>query len=209
MSTSYPVKLAVDYPDRELNRISTFFRIFAAIPILFLLGAVSSSSFSSSNGSNTATVAVGAGGLLVFGPFLMILFRLKYPRWWFDWNLELMRFMLRVGIYLALMDDNYPSTDNEQAVHLDIKYPNATEELNRWLPLVKWFFAIPHYFVLVFLNIASVVVVIIAWFNILFTGHYPKSLFDFMVKVVRWNTYVINYAFILTTDKYPPFSFSD
>jgi hypothetical protein len=54
---------------------------------------------------------VGAGGLLFFGPLLMILFRQKYPRWWFDWNLELQRFSNRVWIYLALMDDRYPATD--------------------------------------------------------------------------------------------------
>jgi hypothetical protein len=135
----------------------------------------------------------------------MIVFRQKYPRWWFDWNLELLRFTNRVGVYLALMDDHYPATDEQQAVYLDYPYPDAQRDLNRWLPLVKWFLAIPHYVVLFFLGIAAVVVVIVAWFAILFTGRYPKEMFDFVESVIRWNNRVIGYAFVLVTDEYPPF----
>jgi hypothetical protein len=119
---------------------------------------------------NGQTAAAAAGGLLVFGPLLMILFRQKYPRWWFDFNLQLTRFSTRVSSYLALMSDRYPSTDEEQSVHLDLEYPNVKQDLNRWLPLVKWLLAIPHYIVLFFLVVASVFVVIIAWFAILLTG---------------------------------------
>jgi hypothetical protein len=136
----------------------------------------------------------------------MILFRQKYPRWWFDWNLELQRFTNRVVVYLALMDDEYPSTDDHQAVHLDYRYPDASRELNRWLPLVKWLLAIPHLIVLLFLWAAAVVVVIIAWFAILFTGRYPRGMFDFVEGVLRWSQRVIAYAFLLVTDVYPPFS---
>jgi hypothetical protein len=136
---------------------------------------------------------------------LMILFRQKYPRWWFDWNLQFLRFSNRISVYLALLDDRYPSTDEEQSVHLDFPYPDAPQ-LNRWLPLVKWFLAIPHYFVLFFLGIAALVVVIVAWFVILFTGQYPRGLFDFVVGVIRWSNRVTGYAFILVTDQYPPFS---
>ena len=149
---------------------------------------------------------IGAGGLLFLGPLLMILFRRKYPRWWFDWNLELQRFTSRVVVYLALMDDRYPSTDDQQAVHLDYRYPDASRELNRWLPLVKWLLVIPHLIVLLFLWAAAVVVVIIAWFAILFTGRYPRGMFDFVEGVLRWGQRVIAYAFLLVTDKYPPFS---
>jgi Domain of unknown function (DUF4389) len=136
----------------------------------------------------------------------MILFRRKYPRWWFDWNLELQRFTSRVVVYLALMDDRYPSTDEQQAVHLDYRYPDASRELNRWLPLVKWLLVIPHLIVLAFLWAAAVVVVIIAWFAILFTGRYPRGMFDFVEGVLRWGQRVIAYGFLLVTDKYPPFS---
>jgi hypothetical protein len=150
----------------------------------------------------------GAGGILFLGPLLMILFRQKYPRWWFDWNLELQRFTNRVGVYFALMDDKYPSTDEHQAVTLDYVYPDATRDLNRWLPLVKWLLAIPHYFVLFFLWIAAFFVVIVAWFAILFTGRYPRGLFDFVEGVIRWENRVVGYAITLVTDRYPPFSLS-
>jgi hypothetical protein len=200
----YPVQFSVDYPDRPLNRLTTAFRILVAIPILIVLGTVSgSTSTAGSNGSRFALS--GAGGLLVLGPLLMILFRQKYPRWWFDWNLELQRFTNRVVIYLALMDDRYPATDQQQAVHLDYVYPDAARDLNRWLPLVKWLLAIPHYIVLFFLWIAAFVVVIIAWFVILFTGRYPRGMFDFVEGVLRWGQRVVAYAFLLVTDAYPPF----
>ena len=200
----YPVRLSVDYPDRDLNRLSTFFRLFAAIPILIVLGAVNGGTWQWSSESG-AYVAAGTGGLLFLGPLLMILFRQKYPRWWFDWNLELQRFGTRVSAYLALMDDRYPSTDEHQGVHLDYEYPDAATELNRWLPLVKWFLAIPHYVVLVLLDIAAFVVVIVAWFAILFTGRYPRGMFEFVEAVIRWHNRVLGYALVLVTDRYPPF----
>jgi hypothetical protein len=103
------------------------------------------------------------------------------------------------------MDDRYPSTDDHQTVHLDYIYPDAARDLNRWLPLVKWLLAIPHYIVLFFLEIAAVVMVIVAWFIILFTGRYPRGAFDFVEGVFRWHIRVIAYALTLVTDRYPPF----
>lgn len=206
---SHPVQLSIDYPDRALNRLTTFFRIFVAIPILVVIGAVSGSgTFTMEAGGEGGEVVAGAGGLLFLGPLLMILFRQKYPRWWFDWNLELQRFTNRVGAFVALMDDRYPSTDDHQSVRLDYPYPDAERDLNRWLPLVKWLLAIPHYIVLVFLGLAAVVAVIIAWFAILFTGRYPRGLFDFVEGVIRWHNRVVAYAFVLVTDEYPPFRLS-
>lgn len=204
----YPVQFSVDYPDRPLDRLTTFFRLFMVIPIAIVLGAVDGGAWQwTSNGRATA-VAAGAGGLLFFAPLLMIVFRQKYPRWWFDWNLELQRFSTRVGAYLALMDDRYPSTTDHQSVHLDYTYPDVERELNRWLPLIKWFLAIPHYIVLFFLHVALIVVVILAWFAILFTGHYPRSLFEFVEGVIRWDNRVLAYAFVMVTDQYPPFRLS-
>lgn len=215
MQPPYPVTFAVDYPERPLDRVTTFFRLFAAIPIMILLGAVSGSTWQYTTqdrldaAGSTGTLAIaGAGGVLFLGPLLMILFRQKYPRWWFDWNLELQRFANRVGVYLALMDDRYPSTDDHQAVHLDYTFPDVERDLNRWLPLVKWLLAIPHYIVLAFLSIAAFVAVIIAWFAILFTGNYPRGLFDFVAGVFRWSNRVTGYAFTLVTDQYPPFRLS-
>ena len=203
---TYPVRFSVDYPDRALNRVTTGFRIFVAIPILIVLGAVSGETWQWSYGRGSTAVAAGAGGLLFFAPLLMILFRRKYPRWWFDWNLELQRFSNRVGAYLALMDDRYPSSTDGQSVHLEYDYPDAARDLNRWLPLVKWFLAIPHYIVLIFLDIAAVIVLIVAWFAILFTGRYPRGIFNFVEGVIRWHNRVLGYALTLVTDRYPPFS---
>jgi hypothetical protein len=199
----YPVQFDVEYPDRELNRLTTGFRIIVTIPILIVAAALDHE-WGAGWGADSK-MAAGSGGVLFLAPLLMIVFRQKYPRWWYDWNLELLRFTNRIGAYLALMDDRYPSTDERQAVSLDFPYPDAKQGLNRWLPLVKWLLAIPHYILLVFLTIAAVVAVIIAWFAILFTGRYPRGLFDFVLGVLRWGNRVVAYAFVLVTDEYPPF----
>ena len=190
----YPLTFSVDYPDRELNRVTTGFRLILAIPLLLLLALFSQGHPASA-------------GLLLFLPVLALLvLRHKYPRWWFDFNLQITRLEARIYSYVFLLRDEYPSVDEEQAVRLDIVSPDAKNELNRWLPLVKWLLAIPHYIVLVFLYIAVAVVVIIAWFAILFTGRYPRGMFDFVVGVLRWTFRVTAYAFLLVTDRYPPFS---
>jgi hypothetical protein len=205
-AATHPVSFGVEYPDRDLNRLTTAFRIFTVIPIAIVLASIAgySTEWTDTSGTST-TVAVGGTGLLAIPPLLMILFREKYPRWWFDWNLELLRFTNRVGIYFALMDDRYPSTDERQAVALDFPYPDAQRDLNRWLPLVKWLLAIPHYIVLAVLYLLALFAVIAAWFAILFTGRYPRALFNFVEGVIRWHNRVVGYAFIMVTDKYPPF----
>ncbi len=207
-STAYPVSLSIDYPDRNLNRLTTFFRIFTAIPIGIILWLLNGAN-SQWDGGGGWSWQYATAGLVVLPIVLMLLFRQKYPRWWFDWNVALVKFSTRVEAYLALLRDEYPSTDEDQAVHIEIPYPDAKNELNRWLPLVKWFLAIPHYIVLFVLGIAAIVSIVIAWFAILFTGRYPKGLFDFVVGVFRWCLRVAAYAFLLTTDRYPPFALSD
>jgi uncharacterized protein DUF4389 len=205
MVSSYPVQFDVDFPSRPLDRLSTAFRFIVAIPIVIVLTMLSGEAFRDGNHERNSLVI---GGAAVFLPLvLMIVFRQKYPRWWFDWNLNLLRFSSRVTAYLALLDDRYPSTDEDQAVHLDFPYPDA-RQLNRWLPLVKWLLAIPHYVVLLFLGLAAVIAVIAAWFAILFTATYPRGLFDFVVGVLRWSNRVNGYAFALVTDQYPPFRLS-
>ncbi len=204
MSTQYPLTLTIDYPDRRLGRLSSAFRVFTVIPIAIVLGAIGG--FNASWGANghAYSIAIGGVGLLFLPTLLMLLFRRRYPRWWFDWNVQLMRFATRVGAYLALMDDRYPSTEDEQAVHLDVAYPDAAS-LNRWLPLVKWLLAIPHYIVLFFIDIGAIFVLIAAWFAILFTGRYPRSLFNYVEGAIRWHSRVLAYALLLATDHYPPF----
>ena len=205
----YPARLEIDYPER-VSRLKTLFRIILVIPIAIVVGLVSGS-FA---GVDTATDAgndlvqglAATGGVLFLATLLMLLFRRKYPRWWFNWNLELARFTTRVSAYLSLLRDEYPSTDEEQAIHLDLDYPDASQDLNRFLPIVKWILAIPHYIVLAILIVAATVVTVIAWIVIIITGRYPRGMFDFVVGVYRWSLRVEAYAFLLITDRYPPFS---
>jgi hypothetical protein len=202
---TYPVGFSVEYPDRPLNRLTTAFRVFTVIPISVVMASIVGYTNTYEASGESATVVVGGTGLLFLPPLLLILFRQKYPRWWFDWNLELLRFTNRICAYFALMSDRYPSTDEQQYVALEMPYPDARTGLNRWLPLIKWFMAIPHYIVLLFLYLGAVFVVIFAWFAILFTGRYPRGLFDYIEGVLRWHNRVVAYAFILVTDEYPPF----
>ncbi|MFB6291305.1 MAG: DUF4389 domain-containing protein [Candidatus Bipolaricaulia bacterium] len=214
-SREKPTRLEIDYPDRELDRVTTFFRPIVAIPILIILGTLSggpvfweSVPWDWGWFSHLEWQETGAAAFVVVPTALMIIFRSKYPRWWFDWNLQLAKFGARVFSYMALLTDVYPSTDDEQGVHLDLHYPEVSEELTSWKPLVKWFLAIPHYFVLFFLNTATTMVIILAWFAILFTGRYPRELFKFVVNVFHWNLRVLAYVFLLITDKYPSFTFN-
>jgi hypothetical protein len=203
---NYPLTFSVDYPDRSLDRLTTAFRIFWIIPIAILAGTLEGGSYGASGGGQSVRYVGGGVGVLVIPVLLMLLFRKKYPRWWYDWNLQLARFSNRIAVYFALMDDHYPSTDEEQSVRLHFLYPDAERDLSRGLPLVKWLLAIPHYIVLFFLTIGGIFAAIFAWFAILFTGRYPRSLFDFIEGVIRWHNRVGAYAFLLITDRYPPFS---
>ncbi len=202
-NTDYPVSLSIDYPEGERNRLTTFFRLFMVIPILVILALLNPEGMS--GGDSDWEFSYAYGGLVFLPLLLMILFRRKYPQWWFDWNLAMVKFSTRVNTYCALLRDEYPSTDEEQAVHIQIAYPDVQQDLNRWLPLVKWLLAIPHYIVLFFLSIVAFIVVILAWFAILFTGRFPREWFDLVVGVERWSLRVAAYAFLLTTDEYPPF----
>jgi uncharacterized membrane protein len=200
---TYPARLNVDFPDRALDRMATFLRLLYALPVVILLSFIGGVALG--DAGDGGRMGAVAGGVLVVPVLLMVVFRQKYPRWWFDFNLQLTRFSTRVMSYLALMSDRYPSTDEEQSVHLDLDYPNVKQDLNRWLPLVKWFLAIPHYVVLLFLGVAAFFAVIFAWFAILFTGRYPRGIFEFVEGVFRWSLRVEAYAFLLVTDRYPPF----
>ena len=204
-TATYPVNLNVDYPEGPRNRTTVFFRLILAIPVLVLLELFVQYSSTSSTVFPGAQTATALGGFIFLPTLLLLLFRHRYPRWWFDFNVQLLAFVNRVGIYVYLLRDEYPSTEDRQALNLRVVYPDAKQELSRGLPLVKWLLAIPHYVVLFFLGIGLVVVTLIAWFAILFTGRYPRGLFDYTVGVMRWSTRVTCYAILLTTDKYPPF----
>jgi len=189
--SNYPIQFTVDYP-KKLSRLSTFFRIILTIPIFILY-----------------YLLIYVNSLVLLPTLLMILFKRKYPKWWFDWNVALLKFANRICVYFSLLRDEYPSTDEDQTIHLKIPYPNVKKDLNRWLPLVKWILVIPHYIILTILSIVSLFVIIIAFFSILITGTYPRSLFNFVVGVMRWSNRVMGYACLLVTDRYPPFGLSE
>jgi hypothetical protein len=206
--TPYAARLTIDYPIK-LDRMTTLLRAIWILPIAIVLGLLTASG-NQTMVSAGGQQAAGAGGGLLAGlavaTALMIAVRVRYPRWWFDFARELTRFGARIGAYLALLTDRYPSTVEEQSVHLDVDYPDVERDLNRWLPLVKWLLAIPHYVILVFLSIGAVLAIVVAWFAILITGRYPQPLFNYVVGVSRWSLRVSAYAFLLVTDRYPPFS---
>jgi len=208
--SDYPARLEVDYPEQH-DRVTTFFRVFMIIPMAILMTVLTSGATQRVYDSSGQLIRSSSGGIaggLFAATVLMIVFRQRYPRWWFDFALELARFGTRVGAYLLLLTDQNPSTVEEQSVHLHIDYPDVERDLNRWLPLVKWLLAIPHVIVLFVLSIGAFFAVVIAWFAILFTGQYPRGLFDFVVGVARWWLRVQAYASLLVTDRYPPFSFT-
>jgi hypothetical protein len=183
----YPINLKIEYPETS-NKATALIRLVLIIPIILILALISSS-------SEALSLAV----------VLLILFREKYPKWWFDWIVGINKFAYRIVAYGLLMRDEYPSTDDDQAVQVDIPYPDVKKDLNRWMPLVKWILVIPHLIVLLFIFIAVVVCSVFAWFAILFTGRYPKDIFNFVEGFLRWSLRVNAYAFILITDEYPPF----
>ena len=205
---AYPARLRIDYPEQAQDRVKALFRLILAIPIVVLLGVLIGGG-GGEESDEFLVVVVSSGGVIVVPVLLMILFRRKYPRWWFDWNLELTGFFYRVTAYLLLLREEYPSTDEEQAVRVELDYPEVERDLNRWLPLVKWLLAIPHYVVLIVLATMVVAITVIAWFAILVTGRYPRELFTLVVGWSRWALRVSAYAFLLTTDRYPPFSFEE
>ena len=199
--SSFPyAKLSIPHSPTS-NRLTAFFRIFCALPVMVLLVLLS--------GFHTKDVSWAAPGTLVLPTLLVILFRKKYPQWWFDWNVALTKFSMRVMAYLLLLRDEYPALSEEQSVIVELMYPDASKDLSRGMPLVKWFLAIPHLTILAFLCIAAILVSIIAWFAILFTGRYPAKIHEFVVGVARWGLRVNAYAFLLITDEYPPFTLSE
>lgn len=194
---SYPcAALSIPCPSSS-DRLTAFFRIFCVVPVLILFVLLV-------GGHAGKGVSVG-GGFLFLSIMLVIVFRKKYPKIWFDWIYYLSRFSARIFSYLFLLRDEYPAIEDEQFVKLELQYPNVATELHRGMPLVKWFLAIPHYIVLAMLLIAVICVTIIAWFSIVFTGKYPAAMHKFVVAVFRWCLRVNAYAFLLLTDKYPPF----
>lgn len=204
-ANDYPMDLQIDFPEGEQNRLTTFFRLAMMIPIAIVIGSIGATWVATPRGAEYVSAGIS---LLTVPVALMLIFREKYPRWWFDFNHQLLAFSNRVSAYFLLLSDKYPSTDEEQYVHVTLEYPNVDTELNRFMPLVKWLLVIPHIIALFFLGIGAFFATLYAWFAILFTGNYPRDIFDFVVGYMRWWNRVLAYAVLLTTDRYPPFRLS-
>jgi hypothetical protein len=188
-AADYPARFDVEYPER-LSRWKIFVKWLLAIPhfiIVYLLQIV--------------------GSVMVFIAFFAILFTKKWPRGMFDFMVQIQRWSLNTVVYaLTLQRDEYPPFSGdagEYPVRLEVDYD---DNLSRWQIFFKWWlFVLPHVFILFFLIIAAFVVVVIAFFAILFTGRYPRGMFDFVTGVLRWTVRVNAYGQWLMTDRYPPF----
>ena len=189
-AAAYPITFEVEYPER-LSRWLIFVKWLLAIPhviIISLFGYLIE--------------------LTTFISWFAILFTGRYPRALFDLALLYWGWNSRVTSYLVLLRDEYPPFGEDAAgeypVHVDIPYP---ERLSRLLIFVKWLLVIPHIIILALLSAVALAVYVIGWFAILFTGQFPRSMFDFLVGVGRWNLRVSAYV-MLMRDEYPPFSLS-
>ena len=183
----YPVKLNIDYSESS-NRLTAIFRLILVIPIVFILALISTY-------AEALSLAIA----------MMILFKEKYPKWWFEWHIGITKLTYRIAAYVFLMRDEYPSTDHDQSVQIDVPYPDVKNDLKRWMPLVKWFLVIPHIIALIFIFIGVLICTVFSLIVILFTGRYPKGIFDFAEGFFRWTLRVSAFALLLTTDEYPPF----
>jgi hypothetical protein len=201
---NYPAQLSIKYNNKS-NRVTVFFRLFLVLPILIifilLLGLLVQD-----NDSNAVQIG---GGFLFFPIMLMIVFRQKYPKWWFDWVYELTKFVNRVSAYMMLLTDKYPSTDEEQDVEVSLEYPNVKEDLNRYLPLIKWLLAIPHLLIMIIFLVLWLLLSPIVWLIVLIMGKMPEKLFNFLVGFLRYVLRVGAYSILLITDKYPSFNWEE
>jgi hypothetical protein len=200
---SYPVSFEAEYPE-QLGRLSSAFRIILYIPVAIFLALVGGQAFSYSDFGDVTSITLAGGGGIVLAIWAAVLVRQYIPHWLFDFQVALMRFQARAYGYLALLTDRFPAFEGEYPINFEVSYP---DRLNRWkVAIWKIITSIPHIIILIFLYVAALVVVMIAWFAILFTGRYPQGLHTFVAGVFRWSFRVQAYIYSLT-DEYPPFSF--
>jgi hypothetical protein len=205
IADAYPVTLAVDYPEQQ-SRWKTLLRLFLAIPVLLFFVVLGGGFWTPQwPGGRPATYSVGAAGAVVLAMWITIVLRARIPHWLFDFEVALLRWEIRACSYFALLTDTYPPFEGDYPVQFEVQYP---KRLTRWKVLIwKAITSIPHMIILLFLSIGALFVVIAAWFAILFTGRFPRSLHSYVAGVMRWGARVEAY-FLSLTDEYPPFSLS-
>lgn len=195
-SPTNSVEITVDADLGPRKRLSVFFRPLLLLPVVILLSLLGGSSLSDdSSWGSTVFLALA----------LIVIFTGTYPTWLLTFIHGLQAFELKIGAYALLLRDEYPSLADRPFAQ--VLYPNIEggARLKRFMPLVKWFLAIPHYVVLLLTGIAVFLLTVLAWFSILFTGRYPTSFLPFVVGWLKYYNRVVGYAFTLVTDQYPQF----
>jgi len=197
---SQQIETQIDVTLTERDRISALFRIILVIPMAIFLASFSPSDYSSTDSPNFLAV-----GFLALPVALAIIVRQIYPSYLLAFNEALLSLQTRVDAYVLLLTDEYPSIEENDVVSV-VFPPVDAKLLNRWLPLVKWFLAIPLYVVGLFYILYSLLLTIFAWFNVVFTGNYPEKCAEGVVGTIAYWNRVAGYALLLVTDEYPTFS---
>jgi len=194
---SNQIETQIDVTLTERNRVTALFRLILVVPM-----AIFVASFAPAWSNNTDSWSVG---LLVFPVALTLVFRQVYPSYLLTFNEALLSLQTRVDAYVLLLTDEYPSIEENDVVSVTFPEVDA-KALSRWLPLIKWFIAIPLYLLGVAYIIYAAFLTLFAWFSILFTGNFPEFCAEGIVGVIAYWNRVVGYALVLVTDEYPTFS---
>lgn len=196
---SQQIETQIDVTLTERNRVSALFRIIVVVPMAIFVASFAPTDLSTSN-SNYLSV-----GFFILPTALAIVVRQIYPTYLLAFNEALLSLQTRVDAYLLLLTDEYPSIEENDVVSVTFPEVDA-KALNRWLPLIKWFLAIPLYVVGVFYIVYLFLLTIAGWFSVVFTGNYPEKCTEGVVGTIAYWNRVIGYAFLMVTDEYPSFS---
>ena len=195
MSNQILTEIHVDLDNRDKN--TALFRVFLAFPVLIFL-----SSFSEFADNLPGVI----GGFLVLPVVLSLLFRNVYPSYVLAFNKALLELSNRINAYLLLLTDEYPSIEANQKVRLIYPEIEGGKKLTPWMPLVKWFLAIPLFLLGLIYAIYALALTLVAWFTVISQGHYPEEKAEEVIKVIAYWNRLYGYALLLVTDEYPSFS---
>jgi hypothetical protein len=197
---SNQIETQIDVSLTERNRLTALFRLVIAAPMLIFIASFAPSADLFSSDANYFMV-----GFLSLPVALAIVFRQIYPSYLLTFNEALLSLQTRVDAYVLLLTDGFPSIEENDVV--SVVFPEVdAKALNRWLPLIKWFIAIPLYLVGIFYAIYAAFLTLFGWISILFTGNYPERCAEGVVGTIAYWNRVIGYALLLVTDEYPTFS---
>ena len=194
------VKTEIQIKHKDRNRTTVFWRGILAFPVVIFVAAFAQSTFSESENG-----AAGTAGLIVLPTLLALLFRGKYPSYVLTFNHALIELSTRLAAYVLILNDKYPSIESNSKVSVVFPDVDGGKKLNRWLLLVKWILALPHYIVGIVYLLISLVVTVIAWVQTSITGKYPRWAGEIVFGTIAYWNRVQGYMLLLVTDKYPSF----